>query len=113
MSSGLIDISKNFEIYHGGKNLDLAVMELGDILGQYSRNNIRDIDLCWWEEGLANRIASDVSGVSLEDAQKVAPQDWGKLETAKRLRDAGYSGHALAESVQSYQALHELVMPLA
>lgn len=88
--------------------LVITGLSVGAELARYSRAN-SDLDLHTWEEGLANRIASDLTGVDLETAQVMAPQDEAKIVAARRLAEAGLRGDKLAETVHTYQDLERLV----
>lgn len=62
-----------------------------------------------WEEGVANSIASGLTGLSLDEAQRDMYQDEYKMNIAQQLVDAGLTGNKLAEQVQSYEDLEALV----
>ena len=65
-----------------------------------------------WEEGLANYIASGLTGVSLETMQQIAHQDPSSIHFAKRLHEAGIPATEMAQSINTQAKLYELVLSI-
>jgi len=102
------------EVYAGREawlaELMVTGISMGNDMVDYSqRNEISRNDVLTWEEGVANRIAADLTGANLDVVNEVAPQDLPKIFVAEKLKEAGLTGHMLAETVRSYADLHTLL----
>jgi hypothetical protein len=103
----VIEASKLAE-YQGIQVLaDVAIT--GFQMGHRLRSQTTSRTMWAWEEGVANSIASGLTGLSLDDAQRDMYQDEFKMDIAHRLVQAGLTGSKLAEQVQSRQDLEALV----
>jgi len=65
-------------------------------------------DLCFVEEAVANYVAVRVMGVSLDEMQRWAPQDPGKLQLARRMLVSGPPIDQLLRGRVTYEDLVRL-----
>ena len=94
---------------HQGMQILADVAITGFQMGHRLRSQTTSRTMWAWEEGVANAIASGLTGLSLDEAQRDMYQDEFKMDIAHQLVQAGLTGSGLAERVQSRQDLEALV----
>jgi hypothetical protein len=88
-------------------NFSLACMT-GFRVMEYLRRFAIDMNDMMLEEGLANFISTEITGVSIEHMQRFAPQDIGKIRLAQRIKSGGGTLDRAIRAMRSYDDIRKL-----